>query len=161
MTVSTSFRVQNGATSHVSDGQFASPWCIAFGTGAEHVVFVIFIVYIPSVAFHTPYFTNGTSTLSSMPLLSHLTGHLFAVPRRFTRATSAHRTVLCMVTRIVHAVAHASHVTFQSQRLTIDFGPSQKVLAALLCVRWDGEAPAQPTFLPKDLRAPSQASGKI
>jgi hypothetical protein len=58
-------------------------------------------------------------------------------------------------------IAQASHVTFQPRRLTFDFGPSQKALAALFRVRWDGEAPSQPPFLPTDLRALVQAFGNV
>jgi hypothetical protein len=65
-------------------------------------------------------------------------GNFFADPRRFTRTTSAHRTVLRAVTRIVHAAAYASHFTFQPRRFTFAFYSSQKSIAPLLRVRWNG-----------------------
>ncbi|KAJ7892491.1 hypothetical protein B0H14DRAFT_3126072 [Mycena olivaceomarginata] len=154
MTVSTSFRTQNGATSHVSDDSHphgASPSVQAQSTSSSSS----FIFYTPSFAFHAACYVHKPARRASHRSHGRFTsprhfapragvrliyfviyvpsfashGHFFVVPRRFTRTTSAHRTVLRAVTRIVPAVAHASHVTLQ---LTFDFGPSQKALAALL-----------------------------
>jgi hypothetical protein len=64
--------------------------------------------------------------------------HLLAFSCRFPHFTSSCCTVLHAVLRIVHAFAYASHFTFQPRRFTFTFYPSQKAIAPLLRVRWNG-----------------------
>jgi hypothetical protein len=64
--------------------------------------------------------------------------HLLAFSRRFTHSTSSCCTAPQAILHIVRAAAYASHFTFQPRRFTFAFYPSQKSIAPLLRVRWNG-----------------------
>jgi hypothetical protein len=79
--------------------RFAYPRRVAFGTGAEHVTFIVFIVYTPSFAFLTSYFVGAPARRMS----KHIHARLLLLQRIAPRA-GEHRVYF-----VIYAPSFAPH----------------------------------------------------
>ncbi|KAJ7925752.1 hypothetical protein B0H13DRAFT_1862837 [Mycena leptocephala] len=128
--------------SHRSHGRFASPRHFMPRAGER---LVSFIVYNPSFAFHATYYVHTSARRASY--------------RSHARFTSTRRIAPRTDERHVYFVIYTPSFAFQhSYSFALIVASSPETLAALFRVRRDGQAPAQPSFLPTDLRAPFQTS---